>query len=229
MATAGEIIARASLFSGLVNSGTEATLMLSMLDEVYKRAVEDAEIETGTMTATFTAGSGVSAALTGTDDVIRVTSAYTSNYPGYPKVSLRPISKGQLRRMQEGTDVSGVPRYYSWSSATDDTGVLEVFPSPTAAFTLTLDTISGAQDLDDIADIPTAIPTRYHMPVLSNALIAMCFDREGRHDRADVFWSRYETALTDMTHHANIASGELQMEWFDDTRAVRYAPDQDLR
>ena len=219
MALVSAILSRASLFTGLQNSGIEATLMTEFVNEVYRDAQEASECYQPVATAAFTANTAT-ASITHTT-IVRGLEAYSTDITGYARLSFIPVSVRKMAELREGSTSSGIPRYYTITPNTA-TGASEitVYPTPSAAFTFSLKHVAVTSTDLTASDTPAALPTRYHHKVISNGVIAMCFDREGKHDRADVYWARQAKALNELTDWVNELQGERVESHFLDVESI---------
>jgi hypothetical protein len=222
MATVAQIVSRASLLTSLQDSGAEQTLMIAFVNEIYRQAVEDSECAFGELTVSVTAGNN-EAALTNTS-LVRAVSATIENYSGYDLLILQPVSHGKMKEHRE-SDETGVPRYYNMT--TD--GNLTIYPAPEQTCTVTVSgVIVPTTDLIT-SDTPTLIPARYHHSVIGSGVVALCWDREGQHDRADRFWQRYRENLLNLTDWANRTMGDRVDSFFVDHRDMIGDPSRDVR
>ncbi len=229
MPTLAEIVTRASLFTGLVDSGGEQDLMLAFANEQYRDAQSMSECHRTTVSPNMSAYDPVVNTYLFALDIVRIINVSSSNYDGYDKIVLSHVSERKMSELQKSGEESGIPAYYSIQLMDTSDVAIQVYPAPERGFTLDVYLVGVTRD--DLTDVetPSAVPARYHHSVIGNGVIAMCLDREGRHDRADVYWGRRDRSLIELTDYANRVGGDRVDSFFEDDTQHRGPNDRDFR
>ena len=223
MPTVAQLTSRVSLYTGLQNTGDELALILEFLNECYQQAVEESECYIGIDTVAYGAGLD-SVSLSGVSpSIIKVIDVSLTDYTGYESITLEPLSaRAMSDKRHMVSDNSGIPRYYSITSTlVGGTPAIDLYPSPDEAATVTIRYVANPLILvssTPVADVsettPTAIPAFLHHRCISNGAIAMCFDREGRYDKAETFWNRFRDGVNALASRENEINGDRQGDPF---------------
>ena len=199
MATVTQIANRVSRTTGWATTAatTERDMVLEFLNEIYQDACDRTECtKTTSASADLTAGTWqytLASSPFSLSNISRIESVY-----GNDNFKLEEKSAPWLREQRSGYSPSSErPVYYS----TPAPGTIWFHPPPSSGSTIEIDYLktplvlveSGAS-ANVSESTPTAFPSRFHFPILSNGAIAMALDGDQRKDSGP-WWERYEIAV----------------------------------
>lgn len=187
------------------------------MNDVYSAACETSECFLKQDTLTYTAGAEEVSLASECSGLIKALSVHLDDYSGYGTLKLDPIDRvGWLREKDRSNSTEGIPRFYNLYYKS---GVLylSLYPTPDTAATVAVEYVStpptlvasGAGAGEETT--PSAFPARYHYSIISNGAIAMAHEHDGKLDKADRFWQRYDVAVERLSAVMNELNGNEQM------------------
>lgn len=227
MPTVSNIASRVSLFTGLQNTGTEETLILEFMNEAYQQAVEESECYTSITTLSYASDLESVDADSATTGIIRIIDVSLSDYNGYSRVMLKPLSRSSYSdEVNLSSGSSGIPRFYSFYNTSSGLQVA-LYPRPSSDATIEIEYVAVPPVLVKTSPsagqetTPSAIPSYLHHRVISAGAIAMCFDREQRLDKSQQWWDRFDQGVRDLAARENELHGSRQIDhFFDDSLRI---------
>lgn len=198
MATVTEILDRGSHVTGLLTTGTERTLALNALNDVYLDAILATGCHQNQSTHTFSTSAGIYTLSTdlSLSDCMQIIDITISSGAYNRKLAQKPVSWITQRR--SGLAVAGLPRNFAMVGTTK----IMLYPNPSAGSTATITYVQNPTKAlhETTADAtnettPTGIPEQFHYSVLLPGLVVQMLDKDQREQLGGIWNERYQAGL----------------------------------
>lgn len=232
MATATQILDRASMVTGLFSTGNERTLAFQALQNAYVRSLMDSEAVVSSTSASLTAGTNeyTISTLFGVTP-LKIRDMILVNGNDY--VQLDRVPEDRLFEDDLGPQYNGYPQEYA---ALGTTKIL-LYPRPSSGLSLKMYYVPNAPTLIESSATPGAgeeitpsyIPVQFHWDVLYAGLVTELFDKDQRTKDVQFWNQRYLDGLSRLRAWSASFAGDANGSWVKRGRnGIRY-PDQRSR
>lgn len=232
MATATQILDRASMVTGLFSTGNERTMGFQALQNSYIRAVMDAQVMISTATASLTASTSeytISSAFGVTP--LRITDMTLIS--GTDIRQLKAMPESWITENDINSQYSAYPEYF----ATLGSSKIILFPRPTSGLSLKMYYVPNPPTLIESSATPGAgeevtpsyIPVQFHWDVLYAGLVTELFDKDQRSKDVQFWQQRYMDGLARLRQWSASFAGEADGTWIPRGNGNILFPDQRSR
>lgn len=188
MASVSDILSAASKLSNLRADSAESDIALIALNRAFQRACLGSELTVADATYTATSsGTYLAASAIAATAVMRVT--HLRMVTGGQRIPLQQVSRQELQDYYAVDPSAGVPAMYSVSFVGGNVQV-DFHPGYSSGDQFSMSYLATPTTLTTATTAVPYIPEMFQHDILTNAVVAMLKERDGKVDEAQVWTAR---------------------------------------